>query len=93
MKYVRMKRAEARKGDDPCVIDAIQALLNADVDVRRPPDKGFHLKVTPSLSYYPHTGRIVFDGEPALEERGVEALLKLLDGMKLDGALARFRQT
>jgi hypothetical protein len=58
--------------------EAIERLLEAGVDVRRPPDQGYQLKVTPRLSYYPHTGRIVFDGEPALEERGIEALLKLL---------------
>jgi hypothetical protein len=90
MKYARMKRAEPRK-DDECVVEAITTLLNAGVDVRRPLDKGFQLKVAPTLSYYPHHGRIVFDGEPALEERGLDELLKLLDEIKRHGPLTAAR--
>ena len=73
-----MKTAEARLNDTPEMIEAITVLTSAGVDVRRPPDHGFQLKVSPELSYYPTTKRIVFDGKPAEEEKGLDTLIKLL---------------
>lgn len=80
MRYAQMPPAEARLGDDPKMIEAIGLLAAAGVDVRRPPNSSYQLKVSPLVSYYPGRETIVVDGEPsALRQRGFAALIAFLD--------------
>lgn len=78
MKFARMPKAEAREGDGPEMRQAIGRLERATVDVRRPPNNRHQLKVSADLSYYPTTGRITPDGEPALPQTGLDALIDML---------------
>ncbi len=76
-----MPLAEVRSTDDLAMIEAIEALTKAGIEVRRPPNNAHQLKVSPSLSYYPGRETIVADGEPsARPQRGLAALLTYLDG-------------
>lgn len=74
-----MPPAEARPGDDPKVIEAIEVLAAAGIDVRRPPKSNHQLKVSPTVSYYPGRETIVVDGEPAARaQRGLAAVIAFL---------------
>jgi hypothetical protein len=78
VKFHRMPEAAVRGGDDPEMREAIDRLQRAFVDVRRPINNRHQLKVSANLSYYPTTGRITPDGEPALPQTGLDALIDLL---------------
>ena len=78
MKFDRMPDAEHRDGDRPAMTQAIDALLKLGVEAKRPYNNNHQLKIDPFLSYYPGTGSIMFDSEPPLPERGLEALIRLI---------------
>lgn len=78
MKFDRMPEAEVRAGDGPEMQHAIDRLQRAFVDVRRPLNNRHQLKVSANLSYYSTTGRITPDGEPALPQTGLDALIDML---------------
>jgi hypothetical protein len=79
MRYHRMPVAEPRIGDPEEMREAIERLKKEGWEPRRPlGEKNYQLKLSPRLSYYPTTGRIVFDNETALPDRGLEALIGLL---------------
>ena len=78
MKFSKMPLAEARAGDDLAVETAIARLREAGVEPRRPINNAYQLKVTPNISYYPTTGKVVVDATPALDIRGVDALIGML---------------
>ena len=80
MRYHDMPRATPRPDDLPAVVRDIAALTAAGVDVRRPAKNPYQLKVSPTVSYYPTTGKILKDGdrEPSAV-RGIEALLTFLN--------------
>lgn len=79
MNFYSLPKARARTGDHPQMADAIELLLAAGVDVRRPFNSEHQLKVAEGISYYPGKGTIYRDGAPAPQsERGLEALMDLL---------------
>ena len=79
MNFYSLPKARARTGDHPRMADAIERLLAAGVDVRRPVNSEHQLKVDERISYYPGKGTIYHDGAPApRSERGLEALIHLL---------------
>ncbi|MEG8041725.1 hypothetical protein QP164_02595 [Sphingomonas sp. LR59] len=78
MRFEDMPMAAARENDSPSMIRAIERLLMAGAEARRPIGNPHQIKVTPDLSFYPTTGRMLFDGGPAQPERGVDALIELL---------------
>lgn len=78
-KFEKMPYAEFRPGDSPEMLRALSALEEANVDIRRPENNPYQLKVSPTVSFYPSRGTIYVDGEPApLAGRGLEALLNYL---------------
>ena len=80
MKYKNMPAAEPRKGDCKAMVEAIHSLLAKGVDVRRPPNSAYQLKVSDDLSFYPAKKTIFRDCDAAaLPERGLEALVNLLE--------------
>jgi hypothetical protein len=79
MRYDKMPTAEARAGDSAIFISAIEALLKAGANPRRPPNNSHQIKVTSNVSFYPNTGTILVDGASgALPIRGVQALIEYL---------------
>ena len=80
MRYEDMPVAEVRDGDGRAMAQAIERLLSAGVDARRPPKNPHQIKVAHDLSYYPTTGKFLHDGKAAESGRGVEALVKHLGG-------------
>lgn len=79
MKFERMPAAMPRSGDSPAMLKAIKQLRAAGHDVRRPANSSHQLKVRSDLSYYPGTGTIFRDGDPApAAERGMRVLLSTL---------------
>ena len=79
MRYHDMPSATPRPNDLPAVVRDIAALAAAGVDVRRPAKNPYQLKVSPTVSYYPSSGKILKDGDrEALATRGVEGLLAFL---------------
>jgi hypothetical protein len=78
MKFEKMPFAEPRERDGKAMLDALHRLTELGADVRRPKGNGHQLKVSPDLSYYPTTGRIVRDSEDALDETGLGPLIDLL---------------
>jgi hypothetical protein len=78
MKFDKMPSADAREKDPKAVLDAIRRLEFAGADVRRPKRNRYQLKLSPDLNYYPTIGRIVRDGEDALEACGLDAVIELL---------------
>ena len=86
MKFERMPAAMPRSGDSLAMMKAIEQLRAAGHDVRRPVNSRHQLKVTSDLSYYPGTGTIFRDGDPApIAERGINVLLATLgQGFKLE---------
>jgi hypothetical protein len=78
MRFEDMPMAAARKNDGLSMIRAIEQLLIAGIDARRPVGNPHQIKVTPDLSFYPTSGRLVVDGRPALPQRGIGALIELL---------------
>ena len=90
MHYQKMSAAEPRPGDNPASLDALDMLVSAGADPRRPVGNNHQIKVTPSLSFYPGTGVIFEDGDRApLLIRGVEALVEHL---RATGCLLPIRQ-
>ena len=88
MHYQKMSAAEPRPGDNPAFLEALDKLLAAGADPRRPAGNNHQIKVTPSLSFYPGTGVIFRDGDRApLPIRGVEALIEHL---REEGTLTAF---
>ncbi len=80
MRFLKMNKAEARDGDSPEMIAAIEALHARGYEPRRPANNNYQIKVNPNLSYYPGTGTTLTDGASSpLSERGLDALLKLLE--------------
>ena len=79
MKYYQLPKAIEQADDAPAMADAIRALKLAGIDVRRPNNTPYQLKVTATISYYPVRGTIFIDGAVgALPQRGLQALLALL---------------
>ena len=78
MRFEDMPLAAARENDALSMIRAIDQLLIAGIDARRPVGNPHQIKVTPDLSFYPTSGRLVVDGRPALPQRGIGALIELL---------------
>ena len=79
MKYHQLPTAIERADDAPAMAAAIHALTLAGIDVRRPNNTPYQLKVTETISYYPVKGTIFIDGAVgALPQRGLQALLALL---------------
>jgi len=78
MKFDDMPVAEARASDGLAMVRSIARLKELGFDVRRPSGNPHQIKITPDLSFYPTTGKIVFDARPALKERGLAALLAFL---------------
>ncbi len=75
MNHYLLPKAAPRAGDHPAMIKAIEALLQAGVDVRRPANAESQLKVDETTSYYPGRGTIFVDGDKgALPKRGLDAL-------------------
>ena len=75
MKFHNLPKAEVRDSDCASMRDAIAFLLEFGVDVRRPANSNFQLKLDERTSYYPGKGTIFVDGEPqARPERGRAAL-------------------
>ena len=88
MRYHRMPPAEPRPTDKPIFLDALDKLLLAGADARRPPNNNDQIKVTADLSFYPNTGTIYRDGDSKpLPFRGVDALIEYLREI---GALTAF---
>ena len=79
MRFHRMPPAAPRAGDKPIFLEALDKLLLAGADARRPPNNNDQLKLTDNLNFYPRTGTIYRDGDPTpLPIRGVEALIEHL---------------
>ena len=79
MHYQKMSAAEPRPGDNPAFLEALDKLVSAGADPRRPVGNDHQIKVTPSLSFYPGTGVVFRDGDRApLPIRGVKALIEHL---------------
>lgn len=82
-KFQKLPTAEVRKGDHPKMIEAIQRLKREKIDVRRPLNANFQLKVAEEISFYPGKGTIFVDGtDGAHERRGLEAVIELVNGSK-----------
>ncbi len=80
MKFHLLPKAEIRNSDPASMREALAFLAKKGVDVRRPAKSKFQLKLDEQTSYYPTTGAIVVDGEPAARpERGLRALSELLN--------------
>ena len=52
MSFTKLPRAEVREGDSPAMVQAIEYLQSAGVNVRRPHGNSHQLKVNSSISYY-----------------------------------------
>ena len=88
MRYHRMPPASPRTDDKPIFLDALDKLLLAGADARRPPNNNDQIKVTATLNFYPSTGTILRDGDRSpLPFRGVDALIEHLREI---GALTTF---
>lgn len=79
MSFRKMPRADVREGDNPAMVQAIEYLNAAGVEVRRPHGNAHQLKVSATISYYPSRQSIYIDGETGTRpERGLAALLDLI---------------
>ena len=79
MRYNKMPSAAARPEDSVKFAEALDKLLLAGADARRPANNNDQLKLASNLNYYPSTGTIFRDGDrKALSERGIDALIELL---------------
>lgn len=75
MKFHKMPKAEARPNDTPAMCEAIDLLIEKGIDVRRPANNDYQLKLDWQTSYYPGKGSLFIDGEQqARPERGLQAL-------------------
>ena len=80
MRFTQMPIAAARDGDTEAMVEAIQKLVQAGVDVRRPANSPYQLKVNAATSYYPARGTIFIDGQAtALDQRGLRAIFDYLE--------------
>jgi hypothetical protein len=83
-----MPHASPRPGDTPIFLEALDKLLLAGADARRPVANNDQIKVTANLSYYPAKGTIYRDGDRRpMPIRGVDALI---DHLRETGALTAF---
>lgn len=64
--------------DPPAMVEAIRVLAHARIPFRRV--SAHQLKLSPTLSFYPARGTIMYDSRPPLPQRGLPALLDLLRG-------------
>lgn len=79
MRFDQMPHAAPRDGDKPAFLEALDKLLAAGANARRPTNNDHQIKVTPDLNYYPNTGTIFYDGERRpLPVRGIGALISHL---------------
>lgn len=79
MSFRKLPQAEIRDEDGTAMVEAIEQLRAAGVDVRRPLGNAHQLKVNETTSYYPSRQSIYIDGETGLRpERGLAALFALL---------------
>ena len=79
MRYSRMTPATPRPDDTPAFLHALDELMLAGADARRPVGNNHQIKVTPNLSFYPGTGAIFRDGDRGpLPVRGLNALIEYL---------------
>ncbi len=79
MRYHHMPPALARPGDKPAFLEALDKLLTAGADARRPTNNNHQIKVTADLNFYPNTGTILRDSDRRpLPIRGVDALIEHL---------------
>ncbi|WP_164117362.1 hypothetical protein [Sphingorhabdus sp. Alg239-R122] len=80
MKFEKLPQAAVRSGDCRKMVEAIHRLDELQVDVRRPAQSPYQLKVAEEISFFPRKGTIHIDGETAKrEETGLEALIELLN--------------
>ena len=80
MRFTQMPIAAARDGDTEAMVEAIQKLVQAGVDVLRPADSHYQLKVNAATSNYPARGTIFIDGQAtALDQRGLRAIFNYLE--------------
>lgn len=87
MKFEKMAAATVRVGDASAMRMAIEWLDDAGIEVRRPANNNYQLKLAPTINYYPTKQTLMVDGGSS-SQPGV-TLEKLVDFLFDEGVIAQ----